>query len=287
MSLPQYGDWISVPKHLMTKTSLSKAGLSIRGLKPVAIKTGGYGPYDLYDSTQAKPKRAPSEKQLAVLEKGRLKPYTCPFCKKVQKWPISYIEHWGRMCHDCADKAFENYREEARLETQTWARKVLNDQAAIILDTETTGFGGVAIEIAIINMAGEVLLNTLIKNLEPIELGAQEVHGLSETDLTTAPTWAETWPRIEEIFNQAKRLVIYNATFDYNIIKNTNDMAGIKADLDRYKWLCAMDGYAKWYGEWSQKYGSFKWQALNGGHRALEDCRACLSLIKEMSKETA
>ena len=162
----------------------------------------------------------------------------------------------------------------------------MSDKNAVILDTKTTSLNRVIVEITIINTKGNVLLNTLVKNLEPISERAQEIHGISETDLANVPTWTETWPRIEEIFNHAKRLIIYNVSFDYNIIKNTNDLAGIKADLDQYKWLCAMDAYAEWYGEWSQKYGNFKWQRLEGGHRALADCRACLSLIKEMAKET-
>jgi len=283
----RYTNWESVPKHLMTKTALSEAGLSARGLKPVAVKAGGYGPFDLYDSTQAKPKRVPSEKQLAALAESRhkkyLKTHTCPFCKQVQKWPIEYIKHWGVMCHDCADEAIENHRKAAKSEAEAWAREAASDPAAIIFDTETTGLGGVVVEIAIISITGEVLLNTLVKNLEPIEEGAQVVHGISESELDNAPTWGEVWPRIEPIFKRASRVIAYNVAFDCGVIGNTNDAAGIKADLEQYNRQCAMDAYAEWYGEWSQKHGNFKWQALEGGHRALADCRACLGLIKRMA----
>ena len=47
---------------------------------------------------------------------------------------------------------------------------------------------------------------------------------------------------------------------------------------------CAMLMYAEYCGEWSSYHNSFKWQPLNGGHTALDDCLATLKLIQEMAE---
>jgi hypothetical protein len=60
------------------------------------------------------------------------------------------------------------------------------------------------------------------------------------------------------------------------------------ASLDR-EWMggiefnCAMEQYAAWCGDYSEYHGNFRWQRLNGGHRALGDCRATLDLIRGMA----
>ena len=52
------------------------------------------------------------------------------------------------------------------------------------LDTETTGLsvttGARIVEIAIVDLHGEPLLNTLVNPEEPIPSAAQQVHGISD-----------------------------------------------------------------------------------------------------------
>ncbi|WP_212648313.1 3'-5' exonuclease [Deinococcus hopiensis] len=57
----------------------------------------------------------------------------------------------------------------------------------VVLDTETTGLEGHVVEIAVVTLRGEMLLDTLIKNIESIEPDAQRVHGITEAMLATAP----------------------------------------------------------------------------------------------------
>ena len=45
-----------------------------------------------------------------------------------------------------------------------------------------------------------------------------------------------------------------------------------------------MEWYAQYCGDWSEYHGSYTWQRLPGaGHRAIEDARAALDVIKEMA----
>jgi hypothetical protein len=46
---------------------------------------------------------------------------------------------------------------------------------------------------------------------------------------------------------------------------------------------CAMDRYAMFAGDWSRRRGAYRWAPLNGGHRAVDDCRAVLHLMNHMA----
>lgn len=49
------------------------------------------------------------------------------------------------------------------------------------------------------------------------------------------------------------------------------------------RWECAMVEYAAWWGDWDDYHGSYTWQRLNGGHRALGDCLAVAERLVEMA----
>lgn len=58
-------------------------------------------------------------------------------------------------------------------------------------------------------------------------------------------------------------------------------------------WLGAMTfedvmiPYSDWVGDWSDYWGNNRWQPLNGGHRAAEDCRAVLDCLRAMGRNYA
>lgn len=78
-------------------------------------------------------------------------------------------------------------------------------------------------------------------------------------------------------------MVIYNAGFDLGILAwdcHRCELPGLELRAE-----CAMLQYAAWVGDWNDYHGNFKWKPLNGGHRALGDCFACLYRIKSMATE--
>lgn len=99
------GGWSNVPKNLKTKTQLSQMGLK-PGADPVAEVWSLRQWVYLYEEADAIPKRKPTEKQLAALEKARQKaaaPRTCTQCKEVypnkkclSKWNDELICDWCR-----------------------------------------------------------------------------------------------------------------------------------------------------------------------------------------------
>lgn len=287
--MEKYKTWTDVPDNLKTKKQLGEMGLKpAKDQKPAAIKQGWkrYGPYDLWEIAEAVPKRKLSEAQATALEAARRKAMTTTCCNQYVG-VINWREK-GNMCLSCwidwQDQQHEAMLKEAEREASEWARAVLADPAAVILDTETTGLEGRIVDIAIIKMDGIALLDTLINPECPIPPGATAIHGITDEMVQGAPSFADIHQWIKRYTQMASRVIIYNASFDTGILAWDCN----RCDLTRleFKSECAMEWYAAFYGEWSDYWKSFKWQPLyGGGHRALGDCLACLERIKAMAKE--
>jgi len=277
--LPVYR-WGAWPEHLLTKLQMDEAGYQTgKKLPPPAAKVsrekspGGW--MLLYDKNAGVPKRAISEEQKAAAKargKALAKRYYCPHCGS----PVRLIDSW---CRQCADKA----------SAIDEARELLALPEFYVLDTETTGLGSSAeiIEIAIVNQAGEVALNTRVKPrcMEGWE-DAIAIHGITPAMLEHAPTWSEVWPQVEPYLD--KTVIIFNAEFDMGMIRNTcraNEMPHL--EWRRFgDWRCLMTLDAQHYGEWSDYHQSYKWQKLESGdHSALGDAQAALRLLKSIAAD--
>ena len=292
--MDEYTAWAKVPENLKTKTQLKEMGLRPAPDQAAAAQFCSYirgksrpSYYDLYDLNQAQTRPQASPAQLAALLKARSeleRRRTCQRCGVMSSRPL---RHWPH-CGWCSD----------HLTAVEWAKTVLNDPQTIILDTETTDLNGEPVEISIINVAGETLLNTLVKATEEISPGAMAVHGITEADLQTAPSFPDVYPELCRIFEAAPRIIIYNASFDFGVLERARTIytlppfsVALFDDIwpEHVRWwrglACAMKWYAQWYGEWSNYHKSYKWQRLDGGHRALGDCLATLAAIKEMTHE--
>lgn len=288
--MDKYRNWDDVPDNLATKTQLSKLGLKpAKGQQPAAIKTGGYDTYDLYDVNQAVPKRKITEAQAAALALARIKAMTTTCCNRYVG-DINWKHKNTGMCEACyleyRERQHQRFLDASRDDAIAWARQVVNDPHAVILDTETTGLdsGDVIIEISVIDVAGNVLLDTLVRPLKPIPGAASNIHGITDDMCAGAPAWANVVKELMPILVNASRVIIYNAGYDESMIYQTCSAAGLEREwIGGIRLECAMEQYARWYGEYSEHHGNFRWQRLNGGHRALGDCLAALELIRTMA----
>jgi DNA polymerase III subunit epsilon len=155
-----------------------------------------------------------------------------------------------------------------------------------ILDTETTGLNRDGsdriVEIAIINSAGNALLNTLVNPEMPIPAEATAIHGITDEMVADSPTLDTLTSQLTEILS-GKTIIIYNAGYDVSFLPESviSSAAEIK---------CCMDRFSPIYGEWNEYHGNYKWQTLTtaakhvghewhgDSHRALADCLATLSV---------
>ncbi len=171
-----------------------------------------------------------------------------------------------------------------------WAVERLRN-GAYILDTETTGVGpdvGI-IDIALVTARGQVLLNTLVSCDRPMQPGAYRVHHISESELRGKPTIADVWKENVYLFT-SREIVIYNASFDVGMLKQSLERYGIP--LPPLRSFCLMAAYSAYIGE-TNGGNSYRNQRLShacqhfgipeGTHRALSDAKAARAVLVHLA----
>lgn len=177
-----------------------------------------------------------------------------------------------------------------------WARRIAADPRTLYLDTETTGLGSSAeiVDVAIVDSAGRVLLDTLVKPNRRIPADATGIHGITNSMVTAAPSWPEVAPRLGHLLAHASSVVIYNADFDARIMDQCNAFSRLPGY--RANWQCAMQQYAAYAGQRHQRYGGYRWHKLTDAaaafghreavqHRALADTRLCRAVVLGMASQ--
>ena len=93
-----------------------------------------------------------------------------------------------------------------------WAKDILaNKDKFLILDTETTGLDDAEIvQIGIIDIDGNILLDSLVKPSISIPSEVSEIHKITDDMVVNSPTFPELYFRIKEILSN-KQVIIYNA----------------------------------------------------------------------------
>jgi DNA polymerase-3 subunit epsilon len=169
----------------------------------------------------------------------------------------------------------------------------------LVLDTETTGLGPTAeiCQIAVIDALGTVLLDTLVKPVNPIEAGAIAVHGITNEMVADAPGWGDITDQLQCLL-AGHNVVIYNAVFDRKLMHQSAEQAGLpKIDWKALATFhCAMLTFAPIYGDWNSYYQSYRWKTLAAAaefyklpivdaHHALGDCLTTLAVCKAMAAQ--
>lgn len=159
---------------------------------------------------------------------------------------------------------------------------------ALILDTETTGLGSDAqvIEIAILDLTGCVLLDTLVRPTIPVPLDATVVHGLDDDALDGAPAFPDVWPQLADLLT-GRLVLAYNADFDRRLLQQTATLHGL--ELPAVGFRCLM--------EWATRHlNRRRWLSLDRAafilgcecgeprHRALGDARTALAILQVLTE---
>ncbi len=278
----EYKHWGEVPEHLKSKTSLSKEGFKPNEIRAKVYQRKGRVWIDLYDINEAIPKKKATPKQLAALEKAREKAMesrTCEVCFYVESYQTIEFYNGKRLCRSCYEyEQIKTIIEDARSIFLSWKE---ND--FIIIDTETTGLSlwDEIIEISCLDSKGNLLYDTLVKPTIPIPSDATEIHGITNEDVSSAPTWEKVWKEIEPLLI-SKKILIYNKDFDISKISHCCSLYNL--DLPILDSDCVMQTYADYVG-------STRWMSLSNavgyyiGHRAKNDSYATLELIQRVWDE--
>jgi DNA polymerase-3 subunit epsilon len=186
----------------------------------------------------------------------------------------------GGLCEACR---YEALIQGARAEAQIWAEELLAAPGDwVILDAETTGLDAQdeIVQLAVLAADGQILLDSLVRPTCPIHPQAQAIHGITAEMVATAPPFPEIYPRLRTALGD-KKIIAYNVAFDRDFVQASCRQSGLPEIENR--WSCAMRAYAKYYGDWSEHWNSFKNQPLMGDHTAAGDCRAVLALIHALA----
>lgn len=173
------------------------------------------------------------------------------------------------------------------------AREILANYP-IFLDTETTGLHRDAeiVEIAIVDMEGEVLFESLVKPRHPIPPDAEQIHHINDAMVAKAPPWPFIWSEVLNILKN-HQIGIYNADFDLRMIKNSLKM--YQMDWNGFaNTHCIMKLYSQYQGEWNPKYRAYRFHSLEKAarqckitientHRAREDALLARAVLMHMA----
>lgn len=166
---------------------------------------------------------------------------------------------------------------------------------ALFLDTETTGLGpeDEIVEIAIVDAAGTVLLESLCRPTVPVSEGAYRVHGIGTVDLSGAPAWPELAETVKSLLAD-RPIVVFNAGFDWPILAQTARAHGdtFEAALKDEN-RCAMRLAADFFGP-TNRYGTISLAdaadcaglAFQGrAHSAAGDAVTTAALVSDIANE--
>lgn len=162
----------------------------------------------------------------------------------------------------------------------------------LFFDTETTGVDNVAeiVEVGIVDSNGELVFESLVRPSRPISPDAAAVHGISDEVVQSAPTWAEVFPEIRQLF-QGKHVGIFNSGFDLRMMRQSHQQSGLAWQKVGGKAFCVMKIYSQYH---KNRTGITKWQSLqNAGrqcgidlpnsHRATDDARLTCAVFRHMA----
>ena len=175
----------------------------------------------------------------------------------------------------------------------------MND--VVFLDTETTGLNADVdeiLQISIVNNNGDILLDSYIRPERNAEWkAAEEINHISYDMVKDAPLASDIAPRIFEIIANAKVVIAYNISFDWEFIIKTLENNGYVLDGKVPELKCCMKKFAEIYGEWNEEKQCYRWQKLSkaaeyyniewqgAAHGSLADTLMCRDLWNKMNEK--
>lgn len=286
-------------RQYMTPAEATAAGLFPRSilrrdyrLKPATGQPSagtvwqGQGTYQVFakaDCVPMRPQRAPTPAQLAALAAGRELAGTVRCNQCGQRFlPEQMGEMWrGRHIHksQCEGCIQENRLATAKATATAWL-----EAKPLFLDTETTGLDDCdqIAEIAILDAAGAVLFQSLVKPSCPMNPAAAAVNGITDAELSTAPTWPQVFAQVAPVI-EGRTVICHSADFDERMLHQTCAAYGL--DAPGATWQCTKELLADGNGgRWPRLGDAMSlvgatWPESGKAHRAAYDADLCRRVV--------
>ena len=188
-------------------------------------------------------------------------------------------------------QAIQEKQQQPPLLPWQWACQ-MQERRALVLDTETSGLESFheVIELALVELDGTVVLNTLIACQGAVPAEVTKIHGINKTMLADAPTFPDIWTQLTPYLD--RDIIIFNAKFDIPMLRQTAARYGIA--LPRLRSHCLMIQYFDYAtGERRSGYQRENYHKLDaacqhftipmGGHRALPDAQAAREVVLRLA----
>jgi DNA polymerase III subunit epsilon len=203
-------------------------------------------------------------------------------------WFLIGPDGW-RTTEEEAEQAIQQIQSSSITSAQ-WAQTLI-EQRPLILDTETTGLDPAKdeiIDIALVELDGTVLVNTLVQCRGTVPADATRIHGISNEMLQGQPTFPQMWEQLRP--HLSRPLVIYNAAYDIPML--AYNALNYKIRMSRPQAHCLMThftDYSVGLGGPYQKLATAcqHFHITPGGHRALSDAQAARQVLLHLAQTNA
>lgn len=122
---------------------------------------------------------------------------------------------------------------------------------------------------------------TLIKPATTFNPRNIQIHGIYESDVADAPTFAQIWPKIKPLFTEKTLITAHNVPFDRSVLFGCLDYYGIEAP--HFQTLCTVQSSKKLLSELPNHKLNTVCDALgirlDNHHNALADSVACANIL--------
>ncbi len=175
-----------------------------------------------------------------------------------------------------------------------WAREILKSDF-LITDTKTTGLDedDEAVSIGLVAKSGDVLVDTKLCHQKECSPKALATHGIGWEETRQAPHFRDIYQDLTKSLT-GKILVGYNTDYDMRIIDQTATRYELPTLEPEATWD-VMYWFAKFYGDYNDYYGSYRWKKLTfaaehfglsteGAHGAAQDCLLTLAVLRKMAE---
>ena len=151
-------------------------------------------------------------------------------------------------------------------------------------DSETTGRGTNTelCELAFLRPDASPALDILIKPTIPIQIGASNIHGITNEHLKNSPSLPEVMPQIQSALSGVSAVMWYNKDYDIGVCNQSTFAWGLP-DIVWPDIIDVMLFVSAWIGDWNKNQDGFRYARLEGGHRAAGDVREMLDIMRLMA----
>lgn len=175
-------------------------------------------------------------------------------CRDCGSRPTSKEDLVDGRCEACTHKGMvREWVQEA--EEVLHGLAAADDWVAVSLKATGVDERAEVVQIAIVNPAGELLMNQLVRPSTPIQYRAWKVHGIRDEHVAGAPVFADVYPALVEHL-AGRRALTYGADYQARVLRQTLAQYELPF-FEMREWYCMRILMARHFGKWSDWWGDF------------------------------